>query len=91
MNPLSRLLAGLLAVFALAGAIFFGVFVLALAVAAPGIGNISAEREAEIRKEARWALLGARSSDAMGSRPERRPVGSWVTSRGGVRTQRDYW
>jgi hypothetical protein len=38
MNPLSRLLAGLLAVFALAGAIFFGVFVLALAV---GVGLIA--------------------------------------------------
>ncbi len=32
MNPLSRLLAGILAVLALAGAFFFGVFVLVLAV-----------------------------------------------------------
>jgi len=32
MNPLSRLLAGILAVIALAGAFFFGVFVLIFAV-----------------------------------------------------------
>ena len=32
MNPLSRLLAGILAVLALAGAFFFGVFVLLFAV-----------------------------------------------------------
>jgi len=32
MNPLSRLLAGILAVLALAGAFFFGVFVLVFAV-----------------------------------------------------------
>ena len=32
MNPVSRLLAGLLAVLALAGAFFFGVFVLVFAV-----------------------------------------------------------
>jgi len=38
MNPLARLLAGILAVLALAGAFFFGVFVLALAV---GVGLIA--------------------------------------------------
>jgi uncharacterized SAM-binding protein YcdF (DUF218 family) len=32
MNPLSRLLAGILAVLALAGAFFFGLFVLAIAL-----------------------------------------------------------
>lgn len=38
MNPLSRLLAGILAVLALAGALFFGVFILALVV---GLGLIA--------------------------------------------------
>jgi len=38
MNPLSRLLAGILAVLALAGAFFFGVFVLAIAV---GVGFVA--------------------------------------------------
>jgi hypothetical protein len=38
MNPLSRLLAGLLAVLALAGALFFGVFVLALVL---GLGLVA--------------------------------------------------
>ncbi len=38
MNPLSRLLAGVLAVVALLGAFFFGIFVLALAV---GIGLVA--------------------------------------------------
>jgi len=37
MNPLSRLLAGVLAVLALAGAFFFGVFVLVIAI---GLGLI---------------------------------------------------
>lgn len=38
MNPLSRLLAGLVAVLALAGALFFGIFILALVV---GVGLIA--------------------------------------------------
>ena len=38
MNPLSRLLAGFLAVIALAGAFFFGVFVLLFAI---GIGLVA--------------------------------------------------
>jgi hypothetical protein len=38
MNPLSRLLAGILAVLALAGAFFFGVFVLVLAVSVGFLG-----------------------------------------------------
>ena len=38
MNPLSRLLAGILAVIALAGAFFFGIFVLALVA---GLGLIA--------------------------------------------------
>jgi hypothetical protein len=38
MNPLSRILAGILAVLALVGAFFFGIFVLAFAV---GIGLIA--------------------------------------------------
>ena len=38
MNPLSRLLAGILAVLALAGAFFFGVFVLVFALVVGLIG-----------------------------------------------------
>jgi len=38
LNPLSRILAGILAVLALAGAFFFGIFVLALAA---GLGLIA--------------------------------------------------
>jgi len=38
MNPLSRLLAGLVAVLALVGALFFGIFILALVV---GVGLIA--------------------------------------------------
>jgi uncharacterized SAM-binding protein YcdF (DUF218 family) len=38
INPLSRLLAGILALLALAGAFFFGVFVLVLAV---GVGFVA--------------------------------------------------
>ena len=38
MNPLSRLLAGILAVIALAGAFFFGVFVLIFAL---GVGFVA--------------------------------------------------
>lgn len=33
--------------------------------------------------KAKKRLIRAKSSDAQGSTPERRPVGSWVTSRGG--------
>lgn len=45
MNPVSRLLAGIVAVLALVGALFFGIFVLALVV---GIGLIA------------WAVLWLR-------------------------------
>jgi len=38
MNPLARLLAGILAVLALVGAFFFGIFILALAV---GLGLVA--------------------------------------------------
>lgn len=40
---------------------------------------------AECEKEAEILLRRAKSSDAMGSTPERRPSGSWATSRGGWR------
>ena len=63
-------------------------FIYALAVAMPGIGNISAAREAELLKEAKSRLNRAKSADAMGSTPERRPTGSWHTSRGGWRRGR---
>ena len=58
----------------------------ALAVAAPGIGNISSAREVTLVQRAERAVLRARSADAMGSKPERRPRGSWASSRGGGRT-----
>lgn len=64
---------------------FHTALVYALAVAAPGIGNISASREAELVTRADRTKMQARSTDAMGSRPERRPKGSWATSRGGLR------
>jgi len=39
----------------------------------------------EMSTEATKAKAAARSSDAMGAPPERRPIGSWVTARGGRR------
>jgi hypothetical protein len=65
--------------------------VYALAVGAPGIGNISAQREAELVDRAAQKLRIAKSADAMGSRPESRPIGSWATVRGGWRANRDWW
>ena len=62
---------------------FHAALVLALAVAAPGIGNISAARESELVTRAQRALMRARGADAQGSESERRPVGSWASSRGG--------
>ncbi len=39
----------------------------------------------EMNKEFKLAIAAARSTDAMGSFPERRPRGSWANSRGGGR------
>ena len=58
-------------------------FSYALALAMPGIPNMGVAREESMRGEARRRLARAKHSDAVGSVPERRPVGSWVTSRGG--------
>ena len=58
-------------------------FAYALALALPGVSNLSAAREVELRKEDKKRLNRAKHSDATGSVPERRPLGSWVTSRGG--------
>ena len=54
-----------------------------LALAIPGVSNLAAAREDELEKRATRRLRRAKHSDAVGSVPERRPVGSWITSRGG--------
>ena len=59
-------------------------FSYALALAIPGVSNLSAGREERLEKRAVTRLRRAKHSDAMGSAPERRPVGSWITSRGGL-------
>lgn len=58
-------------------------FAYALALAIPGVSNLSAAREERLEKRAAGRLRRAKHSDALGSVPEKRPVGSWVTSRGG--------
>lgn len=58
-------------------------FAYALALAIPGVSNLSAAREDALEKRATRRLRKAKHSDATGSVPERRPLGSWVTSRGG--------
>lgn len=55
----------------------------ALALAMPGISNLSVSRENILENRATTRLRKAKHSDAMGSTPERRPVGSWVTVRNG--------
>lgn len=52
---------------------------------APGVANASAGRIDQLERRARQALGKAKSSDALGSMPEQRPVGSWVSSRGSWR------
>ncbi len=64
---------------------FRAAFSLALALAMPGISNLSAAREDRLDGRASRVLNKAKHSDAVGSMPERRPLGSWVTSRGGLR------
>lgn len=59
-------------------------FAYALALAIPGVSNLSAAREDALEGRARRRLNRAKHTDAMGSTPERRPVGSWITSRGGL-------
>lgn len=54
-----------------------------LALAMPGVSNLSAAREGELDKRAATLLRKAKHSDAVGSSPEQRPAGSWTTSRGG--------
>ncbi len=58
-------------------------FAYALALAIPGVSNLSAAREDRLEDRAGKRLNKAKHSDAVGSVPERRPVGSWVTVRGG--------
>ena len=58
-------------------------FAYALALAIPGVSNLSAAREERLEKRADSRLRRAKHSDALGSAPEQRPVGSWITSRGG--------
>lgn len=57
-------------------------FAFALALAVPGIPNMSAVREDLLEKRAKRKLGIAKHTDAMGSTPARRPVGSWAASRG---------
>lgn len=58
-------------------------FSFALAIAMPGINNLSAGREDLLMREAKSRLRRAKHADAMGSIPERRPSGSWVATRAG--------
>lgn len=62
---------------------FRSAFAFELALAIPGVPNLSTAREESIRQEARRRLNRAKHSDAIGSSPELRPPGSWVTVRGG--------
>lgn len=64
------------------------IFELARKFAIPLAGSRTLMVEKKI--EARRWLAAARSSDALGSTPERRPPGSWRTSRGGNRGGGDY-
>ena len=50
-----------------------------LAIAIPGSNTIKADLDEDVRR----LVLGAKSTDAMGSTPERRPPGSWVSARFG--------
>ena len=58
-------------------------FSYALALAIPGVSNLSAAREDRLENRAEKRLRKAKHSDAVGSVPERLPTGSWVTVRGG--------
>lgn len=58
-------------------------FAYELALAMPGVSNLSAAREDALEKRATRRLRRAKHSDAVGSMPERRPAGSWHSSRGG--------
>jgi hypothetical protein len=58
-------------------------FAYELALAMPGVSNLSAAREERLEKRSAARLRRAKHSDAVGSAPETRPVGSWVTARGG--------
>jgi len=54
-----------------------------LALAIPGVSNLSAAREDRLEDRAERRIRKAKHSDAMGSAPEQRPAGSWITVRGG--------
>jgi hypothetical protein len=54
-----------------------------IALAIPGVPNLSAAREERLESRADRILRKAKHSDAVGSAPESRPAGSWVTVRGG--------
>jgi hypothetical protein len=54
-----------------------------LALAIPGVSNLSAAREDRLEARAEKRVRKAKHSDAMGSAPEQRPAGSWITVRGG--------
>lgn len=56
-------------------------FAYALAEAMPGISNISGPAWIDLKKDAKDKLRGAKSSDALGQPPDRRPAGSWAATR----------
>ena len=62
---------------------FVAAFAHALAVAMPGISNLSAAGQDKLERKATKVLNRAKHTDAVGSSPEARPAGSWVTVRGG--------
>lgn len=67
---------------------FRAAFAYELALAVPGIPNLSAAAREALAREARRKLNRAKHNDAMGSTPERRPLGSWLNSRGGLLSDR---
>ncbi len=56
-------------------------FAHSLAVNMPGIPNISAAAWERLEDQSTKKLNRAKSTDALGQPPERRPAGSWATSR----------
>lgn len=56
-------------------------FAYALAVEAPGISNISTTAWDRLEKVAARKLIRAKAADSLSSPPQRRPAGSWATSR----------
>lgn len=62
-----------------------------LAVAIPGVPNISVGRIDQLQRRADRLLGKAKHTDALGSSPDRRPPGSWTTVRGGYPGWRNWF